>query len=373
MPLSSAFALDPEHWSAQLQPAGWPRYRGMQIFRALQQRRIPNWDAVAELPPDLRRQLATEAPLEWPKIASRFESADGTVRYLLRLADGAEVEAVYLPDEEFIVAGPGEELHRRRRRTTFCLSTQVGCAVNCQFCFTATLGLKRSLTAGEIVAQVLTLLQEHQLNPGAGLDRVNLVYMGMGEPFLNYDNVVRSIDILTRPEGAAIASRRITVSTSGIVGKIRQWGQQPFPRGRPRLAVSLNASNDEQRQRLMPLHQGQGGMAGLRDAIAALPLGDRDYVTLEYVLLAGVNDTLEDAGRVLELTRGLRCKVNLIAWNGGPELPFASPATATVLAFQRHLLAGGLACYIRRPRGRDISAACGQLKRTQGANAEGGT
>ncbi|MGH9418192.1 MAG: 23S rRNA (adenine(2503)-C(2))-methyltransferase RlmN [Terriglobales bacterium] len=394
MPLSSAFALDPDQWASRLQPAGWPRYRGMQVFRALQQQRISDWNAVTALPPALRQQLAADPTLQWPEIASRFHSTDGTIRYLLRMADRAEVEAVYLPDEEFIVPGPNESLQRRHRRTTFCISTQVGCAVNCQFCFTATLGLKRSLTAGEIIAQVLLLLAEHGLAPGAaqrrlgapgpragasisgtqggvalgpapGLDRVNLVYMGMGEPFLNYDNVVRSIDILTRPEGAAIAPRRITVSTSGVVSKIRLWGQRAFPRGRPRLAISLNASSDEQRQRLMPLHQGQGGMAGLCAAIAELPLGEREYVTLEYVLLAGVNDTPEDAGRVLDLTRGLHCKVNLIAWNGGPELPFASPTLQTVLAFQRLLLAGGLACYIRRPRGRDIYAACGQLKRSR--------
>ncbi|MGH9394311.1 MAG: 23S rRNA (adenine(2503)-C(2))-methyltransferase RlmN, partial [Terriglobales bacterium] len=184
--------------------------------------------------------------------------------------------------------------------------------------------------------------------------------------FLNYDNVVRAIRVLTRPEGAAIAPRRITVSTSGIVDKIRRWGREPFARGRPRLAISLNASSDEQRQALMPLHQGQGGMAALLGAVRDFPLAAREYLTFEYVLLAGVNDGDADAQRVLALLAGVRAKVNLIAWNQGPGLDFASPDAERVLAFQRQLIDGGVATYLRRPRGRDIYAACGQLAKVSG-------
>ncbi|HXE31334.1 MAG TPA: 23S rRNA (adenine(2503)-C(2))-methyltransferase RlmN [Terriglobales bacterium] len=355
----AALGLEPEEFADSLRPLGMPRYRGEQIFRALHQTYAASWEAIAALPLEDRQRLADAYSVHWPEVAQRFGSTDGTVRYLLRLQDGAEVEAVYLPDEVF--DGEGASV---RRRTTFCISSQVGCAVNCQFCLTATLGLTRSLTAAEIVGQVLTLLREHDLRPGKGLDRVNLVFMGMGEPFLNYEATVRAIRILTRPEGAGLAPRRITVSTSGIVDKIRRWGEEPFPRGRPRLAISLNASSDGQRQQLMPLHRGQGGMAGLFEAVRAFPLASREYITFEYVLLAGVNDQMADADRVLALLRGVRAKVNLIAWNMGPDLPFATPEQNHVLAFQRRLMDGGMSTYIRRPRGRDIYAACGQLKRT---------
>ena len=337
-------------------PKPVPRYRGEQVFRALHQSHAPDWTAISALPAGERRQMGERFRLTWPKIVRRVESSDGTIRYLLGFAGGAEAEAVYLPDETF--DREGQPLHRR---TTFCISTQVGCAVNCQFCLTATLGLKRNLTAGEIVGQVLTVLAEHGLQPGRGLDRVNLVLMGMGEPFLNYDAVVRALRLLMRPEGAGLAPRRITVSTSGIVDKIHRWGGESFPLGRPRLAISLNASSDEQRQSLMPLNRGQGGLRALLQAVEALPLGAREFVTFEYVLLGGVNDQPEDAERVRQMLRPLRCKVNLIAWNAGPGLPFHSPSPDVVLRFQQQLVAAGIPTYIRRPRGRDIYAACGQL------------
>jgi 23S rRNA (adenine2503-C2)-methyltransferase len=356
-----ALGLSPEELAQSLAPLGLRRYRGDQVFRALHQGYAPEWEAVQTLPAGDRERLGEVFRLSWPRIAQRVRSVDGTIRYLLELADGATVEAVYLPDEVF--DGEGVPV---RKRTTFCISTQVGCAVNCQFCLTATLGLMRNLTAGEIVGEVLTLLREHDLRPGQGLDRVNVVLMGMGEPFLNYDNVVRALRLLTLTEGAGLAPRRITVSTSGIVDKIRRWGTEEFPRGRPRLAISLNAPTDEQRQAIMPINRGQGGLAGLMDAVRSLPQGPREYVTFEYVLLAGVNDRLEDAARLIDLVRGVRSKINLIAWNMGPELPFTTPAPEQVLAFQKYLVEGGVQTYIRRPRGRDIYAACGQLKRTAG-------
>jgi len=352
----SALGLELEEWRAEARRLQLPAYRGEQVFRALQHEAAPAWSQIRQLPEGDRARLAEAHPLHWPGIAQRLQSSDGTVRYLLRLEDGAEIEAVYLPDEEF--DGEGRRL---RRRTTFCISSQAGCAVNCQFCLTATLGLMRSLTAAEIVAQALLLLREHDLRPGKGLDRVNLVFMGMGEPFLNYDNVIRAIRVLTQAEGAAIAPRRITVSTSGIVDKIRRWGSEGFPRGRPRLAISLNASTDDQRQALMPLHRPQGGLAALLQAVRDLPLAPREYVTFEYVLLAGVNDSDADARRVHDLLEGLPSKLNLIPWNPGPGLGYSAPAPERVLAFQRILVQAGLPTYVRRPRGRDIYAACGQL------------
>ena len=354
--MESGLEVELEEWRARMPGLGLAAYRGQQIFRALQQDGVSGWDQVRQLKPEDRERLAAAFSIHWPSVAQRIRSEDGTIRYLLELSDGKRVEAVYLPDEEF--DSDGKLLHKR---TTFCVSSQVGCAVNCQFCLTATLGLSRSLTAAEIVGQVQVLLREHGLRPGRGLDRVNLVFMGQGEPFLNYANLVRALRVLTSDEGAGLAARRITVSTSGIVDKIRRWGSEEFPRGRPRLAISLNASHDEQRQRLMPLHHGQGGMAGLLAAVREYPYQLREYITFEYVLLAGVNDSDEDAGRVLELLRGVRAKVNLIAWNMGGGLPFRSPERERVLAFQSRLVAGGVATYIRRPRGRDIYAACGQL------------
>lgn len=354
-----ALALEPSEWKHLVTSMGLSAYRGMQVFAALQRGQARAWSDVRQLSAGDRKRLEEAKPLHYPRVVQRIASADGTIRYLLGLMDGTTVEAVYLPDEEF--DGEGKRVHKR---TTFCISSQAGCAVNCQFCLTATLGLRRNLTAAEIVGQVLLLLREHSLQPGSSqgrVDRVNLVFMGQGEPFLNYANVVRAIRVLTRPEGAGLAARRITVSTSGIVDKITRWSREPFAHGRPRLAISLNASQDEQRQALMPLHRGQGGMAALMAAVDAYQYQPREYITFEYVLLKGVNDQPEDARRLLGLLSGRRAKINLIAWNMGGGLPFQTPETGRVLAFQGELVAGGVPTYIRRPRGVDIYAACGQL------------
>lgn len=345
-----------EDLQAQMEALGLPSWRAVQIFRAAHQQYVRSWDEIHTLPQALRTRLAKEIPILWPEIETRYQSSDGTVRYLLRLADGAQVEAVFLPEEIFDGEGT-----RVRQRATFCISTQVGCPVNCKFCLTATLGLKRNLEAGEIAAQALTLLREHGLKPGSGeADRVNIVYMGMGEPFLNYDHVMDSVRILTRREGAHFSPRRITISTSGIIDKIERFGRETV---RPHLAISLNGTTDEQRTHLMPLNHGQGGLQRLFEAARSFPLGSREQLTFEYVLLDGENDSLEDAARIVQLTRGLRAKVNLIAWNMGPELGFRTPSPERVYAFQQRLIEGGVPAFIRRPRGRDIYAACGQLKK----------
>jgi 23S rRNA (adenine2503-C2)-methyltransferase len=251
--------------------------------------------------------------------------------------------------------------HRRTQgqnqgRSTICISSQVGCAVDCQFCLTALLGVKRNLTAGEIVGQVCAVLKDQKVSPPE--DRINLVFMGMGEPFLNYDNFVKAARLLVEEVG--IAERRMTVSTAGIVPRIHDFGGEAI---RPKLAISLNASNDALRTRLMPLNK-KWNLAMLMAAAKDYPLRTREWITFEYVLLGGVNDGPENAKEVAELLRGMRCKVNLIALNPGPGIDFSTPDTERVGMFQKILREAGIPAFVRRPRGRDIYAACGQLKRT---------
>jgi 23S rRNA (adenine2503-C2)-methyltransferase len=221
---------------------------------------------------------------------------------------------------------------------------------------TALLGLQRNLTAGEIVGQVLLVLNDHEIR--LGRDRINLVFMGQGEPFLNYDNFIRAVQLLA--EGTGISESRMTVSTSGIVPRIVDFASEPV---RPHLAISLNGSNDEVRERVMPINR-KWNIESILKAARQFPLRPREHVTFEYVLLSGVNDAPENAREVVELLRGIRAKVNLIALNPGPEIPFQTPSRDAVESFQQILIAAGIPAYVRRPRGLDIYAACGQLKRT---------
>jgi 23S rRNA (adenine2503-C2)-methyltransferase len=304
------------------------------------------------------------------------------VRYLMELADGETVETVWMPEGDGGETGDGSEAadeageetngveaglrpagrsgapspHVNFGRSTICVSSQVGCAVNCKFCFTALLGVKRNLEAGEIVGQIATVLRDQGVEPP--LQRVNLVFMGMGEPFLNYDNFMKSVRLLV--EGVGIPESRMTVSTAGIVPRIHDFGQEAM---RPKLAISLNGSNDTLRSEVMPLNR-KWNLAELMKAAREFPLRPRERLTFEYVLLAGVNDAPAQAREVVELVRGIRAKVNLIALNPGTELPYQTPEQERVLAFQRILMAAGIPTFVRRPRGRDIFAACGQLKRT---------
>jgi 23S rRNA (adenine2503-C2)-methyltransferase len=241
-------------------------------------------------------------------------------------------------------------------RATICVSSQVGCAVDCHFCLTALLGVKRNLSAGEIVGQVCAVLNDQRVSPPR--DRINLVFMGMGEPFLNYDNFIKAVRLLVEEVG--IPESRMTVSTAGIVPRIRDFGLESI---RPKLAISLNASNDELRTRLMPLNR-KWNLQQLLAAARDFPLRNRERITFEYVLLRDSNDAVRNAQEVVELLRGLRAKVNLIALNPGPGIDFATPAEERVLAFQNVLMKAGIPAFVRRPRGRDIYAACGQLKRT---------
>ncbi len=301
-----------------------------------------------------------------PKIARTFVSSDGTMRYLVGLSDGETVETVWMPEDDGGETGDGSETDNEDeieggevtatwRRATICVSSQVGCAVNCKFCFTALLGIKRNLAAGEIVGQIAAVLREREVEPP--LHRVNIVFMGMGEPFLNYDNFMKSARLLV--EGVGIPESRMTVSTAGIVPRIRDLGKEAV---RPRLAISLNGSNDALRSELMPLNR-KWNLAELMAAAREFPLRTRERMTFEYVLLAGVNDAPDQAREVVELVRGMRARINLIALNPGSELPYRTPGEERVAAFRQILVAAGIPAFVRRPRGRDIFAACGQLKR----------
>jgi 23S rRNA (adenine2503-C2)-methyltransferase len=348
-----------------VEEAGQPSYRARQLFDALYGQRVQSAEQISTLPLDFRRRLAERGFfVGLPEIQRKFISSDGTVRYLMAFADGQSVETVWMPEGDGGEAGDGSEAGnqlekstgRDWNRATICVSSQVGCAVDCQFCLTALLGVKRNLTAGEIVGQICAVLNDQQVSPPQ--DRVNLVFMGMGEPFLNYDNFIKAVRLLA--EGVGIAESRMTVSTAGIVPRIYDLGAEAM---RPKLAISLNASNDELRTRLMPINR-KWNLEKLMAAARDFPLRNRERLTFEYVLLDEVNDSEQNAREVIELIRGLRAKVNLIALNPGPGIAFRTPAEERVMRFQNILIAAGVPTFIRRPRGRDIYAACGQLKRT---------
>ena len=358
-----------------------PLYRGAQLFEAIYRQRKTSIAEISTLPGGFRSSLLTQGfEIGTPTVERQFISMDGTVRYLIRFGDGqsdaspvtqapgaagprggrvadrVSVETVWMPEGDGGEQGDGSEAAEARTRATICISSQAGCAVNCRFCMTALLGLQRNLTAGEIVGQVLLVLASHGVEPER--DRINLVFMGQGEPFLNYDNFMKAVRLLV--EGAGIAESRMTVSTSGILPRIADFAREPV---RPKLAISLNGSNDEDRSRVMPINR-KWNIASLLEAARSFPLRPRERITFEYVLLGGENDSAGNAQELAGLLRGVRAKVNLIALNAGPGIAFSTPAEERVLAFQRVLVGAGIPAFIRRPRGRDIYAACGQLKRT---------
>ena len=323
-------------------PAGEPAYRAAQVYRAIYRQKVADLVQISSLPARVRSELAANAELGLPESwTAGLNPAMGTRRYLLRLNDGRTVETVLMPEVD---------------RDTVCISSQVGCPVDCKFCMTALMGLERSLTAGEIVGQVLFVARDNNLL--AENKRFNIVMMGMGEPLLNLPNVLKATRILCDPEAFGISERRITISTSGIIPKIEELGKAEI---RPRLAISLNASTEESRQELMPITR-KWHLKDLIDACRAYPLRAWEKLTFEYVLLGGVNDTDADARRVVKLLANLNCKVNLIALNPGPGIPYETPAPERVAAFQE-IVRRAIPCFIRKPRGLDIFAACGQLKR----------
>jgi 23S rRNA (adenine2503-C2)-methyltransferase len=398
METRALFGMDFAELTELMAGLGQKPYRARQVFEALYKQRVSSVEEMTTLAASLRASLSEQGwVVGLPVMAQTAVSVDGTERYLMRMGDGETVETVWMPDgdggergdgseaaeeeagevetAEEAVAGSVKEVpathdggygrarsnfgalaERGFRRATICISSQVGCAVNCQFCLTAKLGIRRNLTAGEIAGQVAAVLNRHQIQ--IGKDRINLVFMGMGEPFLNYDAFMQSVRLLV--EGMGIPESRMTVSTSGILPGIERFAQETM---RPKLALSLNASNDEVRERIMPITR-KWNIAALLEAVLKIPLRTREWVTFEYVLLGGVNDQPEHAREVLALLAGMRAKVNLIVWNPGPGIDYVQPLPGDVAVFQKMLIDGGIATYIRRPRGRDIYAACGQLKRT---------
>jgi 23S rRNA (adenine2503-C2)-methyltransferase len=363
------FGLDAESLSKLLVAAGEPAFRGKQIAEAMYRQWLTEVPEITTLPAPLRAKLSAESwQIGRPTIACAFKSVDGTERYLVEFAGsapkGETAEAVWMPEGDDGEAGDETSPHEKDwSRATICISSQIGCAVNCQFCLTAKLGLQRNLTAGEIAGQVVTVLDRQAVR--VGRDRVNLVFMGMGEPFLNYDNFMAAVRLLVREVG--LSPRRMTVSTSGIVPGIEKFAREPLDL-RPKLAISLNAPNDAVRAEIMPINH-KWPIAALINAVRQVPLRPRERITFEYVLLGGVTDQPEHAHELARLVRrsGLPAKVNLIAWNPGPDIPYATPKPETAEQFQGILMKEGIPAYIRQPRGRDIFAACGQLKRTVGA------
>jgi len=358
---NSLLGLDIQELTELVESSGEPAYRGRQLFQAIYSERLQSPEQISTLPQNFRRSLLDQGySVGLPTIEKRFVSSDGTVRYLIAFGDTESVETVWMPEGDYGEAGDGteagDEEEKQWQRATICVSSQVGCAVGCQFCLTALLGVKRNLTAGEIVGQIIAVLNDQQAFPGR--ERLNLVFMGMGEPLLNYDNFMKAVRLLV--EGVGIPESRMTVSTAGIVPRIYDLGKEAV---RPKLAISLNAPTDELRSRVMPLNH-KWNVQALLAAAREFPLRNRERLTFEYVLLDGVNDSAENAKEVLELVRGMRAKVNLIALNPGPGIGFFTPDEERVLAFQQVLMRGGVPAFIRKPRGRDIYAACGQLKRT---------
>ena len=358
--------LDFQELASIVSTYGQPSYRARQLYQALYSDRLHTLAEISTLPREFREQLAAQGyQIGLPAIDRKFVSSDGTVRYLIALSDGESVETVWMPEGDGGEAGDGSEagdLEAQNAatfdRATICVSSQVGCAVNCQFCMTALLAAQRNLSAGEIVGQVLAVLNDQAV--AVEKQRINLVFMGQGEPFLNYQNFIRAVRLLADPAGVNIPSSRMTVSTAGIVPRIYDLGKEPV---RPKLAISLNGSNDAVRERIMPINR-KWNIAKILDAARWFPLRPRERLTFEYVLLDRVNDFEENARELVQLLVGLRAKVNLIALNPGPDIAFNTPTEDRVRAFQQIVIAAGIPTFIRRPRGRDIYAACGQLKRT---------
>ncbi len=354
-----------------LKSIGQPAYRGAQLYHALYREKNFDFAAMTNLPAELRATLARESEIVLPQILRRHQSSDGSIRYVLALPSNGlpevaseasasnlhaprtapaatpttTVETVFMPSES---------------RQTICISTQAGCAVDCRFCLTATLGLIRNLSAGEILSQVLVALAENRplLKP-----QTNVVLMGQGEPLLNYDAVISALRILLDPEAMAISPKHVTLSTSGIVPGIERLRAEKI---RPKLAISMNASSNEQRDKIMPINR-KYPLETLLDACSRYPLRTWEHLTFEYVLLGGFNDSPEDARRVVRLLSNLRAKVNLIPWNPG-ELPYERPDPKRVEAFRKVLAEKGVPVFVRDSRGQDVMAACGQLALLESAS-----
>jgi 23S rRNA (adenine2503-C2)-methyltransferase len=355
-PPSSPLERLPEEWAERLAEWGEPRYRAGQVFKWIHQRGVIDPDAMTDLPKRLRARLAEEGLHRLAELALEHVSEDGTRKLLVRLADGRTVESVLIPQGSSGAEDPigGEEPEDGARPVTQCISSQVGCAMACVFCASGMAGLKRNMSAGEIVSQVL--LGRTRVPDGQRVR--NVVLMGMGEPLHNYDEVARALVLLFHPEGIALGTRRVTLSTSGLVPQMDRLGED-FG-GRVQLAVSLHVPDDARRSALMPINK-KHPLAELGEAMRRYPLPPRRRITIEYTLVRGYNDELSDAKRLAALLSGLRVKVNLIPMNPIADNPLGPPSWEVVEAFHDRLWDAGIPTFVRRKKGDDIAAACGQL------------
>ena len=330
--------MTPAELSALVVELGGKPFQGRQLFRWIHKKGVTDFAAMTDLPRALRAPLAERAIVGTPEVVRRDTSADGTTKFLLRLQDGRQIEAVFIPDT------PSQ---------TFCISTQVGCAMKCGFCLTGTMGMLRHLTAAEIAGQVRVLARELGF-----LDTpFNIVVMGMGEPLHNYDATMRALQLVGHEEGLNVSPRRVTLSTVGVLPGLEKLAQEPYM---PNLAISLHATTEEQRDLLVPINR-KYSLAQLMEACRQFPLKKRSRITFEYVMLAGVNDTPADARRLVKLLHGLKAKVNLLPLNEAPGIPYARPSDERVDAFAQVLADAHITVSVRKSRGRDIRAACGQL------------
>jgi len=321
-----------------LESMGHARFHGRQLFQWVHKRGITDLGEMTDLGRDLRGSLAAQFRIATPALLRKETSADGTTKLLLRLEDGQLIESVFIPDTP---------------ANTFCLSTQVGCAMKCGFCLTGKMGIIRNLTAGEIAGQVRVLVRElHMLQ-----SRFNIVLMGMGEPLHNYDAVMKALRILADEHGLAVNPRRVTLSTVGVLPALERLATEPLM---PNLAISLHATTEDMRDQLVPINR-KYGLKELLDACRRFPVKRRERITFEYVMLKDVNDTPEDARRLVRLLHGIRGKVNLLPLNEAAGIPFERPSDAAVNRFAKLLSERGLTVSVRKSRGRDIRAACGQL------------
>jgi 23S rRNA (adenine2503-C2)-methyltransferase len=319
-----------------------PAFRASQLFNSVYHRWLDSFDAMTDLPKSLRSTLSGEWNIQLPPIHRRFDSVDGTRRYLIRLQDGEMAETVFIPETS---------------RNTICISSQIGCALACTFCMTGQLGLIRHLSAGEIVAQAMVAQRD---NLGwEQRDNFNIVMMGMGEPLHNYDNVMKALRVLHDDQGMNMSMSRITLSTAGLLPAIERLAGERLI---PNLAISLTGATNAKRNDLMPINR-KYPIEQLIEAVRRFPLKHRQRVTFEYVLLKGVTDSVEDAENLARLLRGLPSKVNLIPLNEAEELGYSRPSDAAVERFQQVLIRHHISAFIRKNRGNDISAACGQLKK----------
>jgi 23S rRNA (adenine2503-C2)-methyltransferase len=337
-PKINLVGLSPKEIQDIVTQIGEPAFRARQICSGIYRRRTLSWDRFTDLAKSLRESLRERYEIQYPLARRVFQSKDGTRRYLFEVGEQDCIESVYIPEDS---------------RDTFCISTQVGCAVACAYCMTGKLPMRRNLAPGEIVGQVLALLTDRETPE----KRFNIVIMGMGEPLLNYDNVMKAIRLMTDARTMAISPRRITLSTSGVVPGIQKLASEPVI---PNLAISLNATTNKLRDQLIPINR-KWKISELLEACRSFPLEKRQRITFEYVLIAGVNDAPEDARRLVKLLAGLKQKVNLIPLNEDPRIPYKSPTEEGILAFQKILVDRYITANIRRARGADISAACGLL------------